>query len=89
MTLEEMKTWYIAHNYGSSADLDESLLNKLLRVAIPSMSSSLFTQKMEIVDECGLVMGNVSLDELSEHQRIFDKLMKEKQIRESADNYDC
>ena len=89
MTREEMRTWYIAHNYGSSAELDESLLDKLLRVAIPSVASSLFTRKMEVLDECGLVMGDVSLDELCEHQRIFDNLMKEKRIRESAANYDC
>lgn len=59
-------------------------IERMLDEPLPVFASLISTRTLHPTTSSGLTIRELSLDELLEHQRIFDTLMKEVRIRKAS-----
>lgn len=81
MTVEELRKLKGIEEYKNA---DTWALERLLNEPVPVFASLISTRTLHPTTSSGLTIRELSLDELLEHQQIFDALMKEVRIRKAS-----
>lgn len=81
MTVDDLRKFKGIEKYDRT---DTWALERMLNEPLPVFASLISTRTLHPTTSSGLTIRELSLDELLEHQQIFDTLMKEVRIRKAS-----